>query len=133
MCIRDSCKSVDLVQYIAIIVIRRTLLSNLNDHITVIIQYYFASNGEHGRINTSYAMAWPPGLGEPPVGGTNFFIFKSQYTLLNVGHCIILYYTIIYNIILYYIVILYNIMGHWDSRQKVAVNVTDKLITLLLM
>jgi len=24
-------------------------------------------------------------------------------------------------------------MGHWDSRQKVAVNVTDKLITLLLM
>ena len=27
---------------------------------------------------------------------------------------------------LYYIIILYNIMGHWDSRQKVAVNVTDK-------
>ena len=24
-------------------------------------------------------------------------------------------------------------MGHWDSRQMVAVNVTDKLITLLLM
>ena len=24
-------------------------------------------------------------------------------------------------------------MGHWDSRQKVAVNVTDKLTTLLLM
>jgi len=24
-------------------------------------------------------------------------------------------------------------MGHWASRQKVAVHVTDKLITLLLM
>ena len=24
-------------------------------------------------------------------------------------------------------------MGHWDSRKKVAVNVNDKLITLLLM
>jgi len=28
------------------IVIRRTLLSNMNDHRTVIIQYYFASNSE---------------------------------------------------------------------------------------
>jgi len=36
--------AVDLVQYIAMIVIRRTLLSNLNAHRTVIIQYYFASN-----------------------------------------------------------------------------------------
>jgi len=25
------------------------------------------------------------------------------------------------------------LLRHWDSRQKVAVNVTDKLITLLLM
>jgi len=38
-----------------------------------------------------------------------------------------MHYIILYNIILYYI------MGHWDSRQKLAVNVTDKLIALLLM
>jgi len=44
-------KSVDLVQYISMIVIRRTLLSDLNDHRTVIIQYYFTSNSEHDRTN----------------------------------------------------------------------------------
>jgi len=38
-----------------------------------------------------------------------------------------------YIIILSNIIILYHIMGHWDSRPKLAVNVTDKLITLLLM
>ena len=41
-----SIDPVDLVQYIAMIVIRRTLLSNLNPHRTVIIQYHFASNSE---------------------------------------------------------------------------------------
>jgi len=62
------------INKIAMIVIRRTLLSNLNDHRIVIIQYYFASNSEHGRINQydSYAMAWGP-----PVQGKrwrdNFF------------------------------------------------------------
>ena len=34
---------------------------------------------------------------------------------------------------MYNIIILYYIMEHWDSRQKAAVNVTDKLITSLLM
>jgi len=34
------------VQYIAMIVIRRTLSSNSNAHRTVIIQYYFAPNIE---------------------------------------------------------------------------------------
>jgi len=34
------------MQYIAMIVIRCTLLSNLNAHKTVIIQYYIASNSE---------------------------------------------------------------------------------------
>jgi len=38
--------SIDLVQYIVMIMIRRTLLNNLNAHKTVIIQYYFASNSE---------------------------------------------------------------------------------------
>jgi len=46
MYILAACKSVDPVQYIAMIVIRRTLLSNLNAHRTVIIQYYFATNSE---------------------------------------------------------------------------------------